>query len=424
MATVDFSRIGSGYVYVQTIAGHTVEAHITRVKDSGDRIKAEMAITVDGHGIARNSPTLTSVSGLDAWWRKLARRLPVADWGIDWEAYIEGLAGRVIDAYREGEPEVVIKDVTVPTNVRWLIEPMLLADQPNVLFGPGGSGKSMLSLWLAVLMDTGHVDTQHELTINSGRVLYLDWETDTLEIAGRVRDLQAGMGLNGHKSNIVYRRCTQSLASEADLIKNLVDRYEISMVIVDSLGLATGGGLDEAESVLNYFRALRWVGGTSLTITHTNKEGKIFGSVYTLNCGRSIWECKKSGEEGDQRIDVGIWHRKVNLVGKQRPRAFGIRFDENAVSVVARDPMETEVVAESLSISELAYQIVAREGPVNRDALSGRVAVYRNEPAEKISGAVATAISRHIKAQRIVDLNGELAIQQKMDDPGGADWTI
>jgi len=404
MATVDFSRIGSGYVYVQTIAGHTVEAHITRVKDSGDRIKAEMAITVDGHGIARNSPTLTSVSGLDAWWRKLARRLPVADWGIDWEAYI--------------------KDVTVPTNVRWLIEPMLLADQPNVLFGPGGSGKSMLSLWLAVLMDTGHVDTQHELTINSGRVLYLDWETDTLEIAGRVRDLQAGMGLNGHKSNIVYRRCTQSLASEADLIKNLVDRYEISMVIVDSLGLATGGGLDEAESVLNYFRALRWVGGTSLTITHTNKEGKIFGSVYTLNCGRSIWECKKSGEEGDQRIDVGIWHRKVNLVGKQRPRAFGIRFDENAVSVVARDPMETEVVAESLSISELAYQIVAREGPVNRDALSGRVAVYRNEPAEKISGAVATAISRHIKAQRIVDLNGELAIQQKMDDPGGADWTI
>jgi energy-coupling factor transporter ATP-binding protein EcfA2 len=424
MADLKFERSGSGYVDVQTLGGHRVEAHIKRVKESGDRIKAEMAIMVDGHGIARNSPTLTSVSGLDAWWRKLSRRLPTPDWGIDWEAYIEGLAGRVIDAHREGESEIIIGNVEVPVNVRWQIEPMLLADQPNVLFGPGGSGKSTLSVWLAVLMDTHHVDTQHGLAVSPGRVLYLDYETDSIEIAGRVRDLQAGMGLNGHKSNIVYRRCTQSLASEADLIKDLVDRYEIQMTIVDSLGLATGGGLDEAESVLNYFAALRWIGGTSLTITHTNKENKIFGSVYTLNCGRSIWECKKSGEEGDKRIDVGIWHRKVNLVGKQRPRAFGVTFDEGAVTVVARDPMETEVVAENFSISELVYMIVAKEGPIGRERMAERVAIYRNEPAEKISGAVATAISRHIKAKRIVDVGGELGIQQKMDDSGGDSWEI
>ena len=416
-----FEQIGSGYTYTCTISGHTIEARISRVKESTDRLKAEIGILLDGKPVARSMPVLTSVSGLDAFWRKLNRRLPKEDWSIDWESYTEELAARVIDAHREGEPEIAISDVNIPTSVAWCIEPMLLDGQANVLFGPGGSGKSTFGLWLSVLLDTGHVDSTHKLTVRPGKVLYCDWETDQVEVAARVSALQAGMGLSDHKSGILYRRCTQSLANEADYIKTIVAKRNVQMIVVDSLGLATGGGLDEAESVLAYFGALRWIGITSLTITHTNKEGQIFGSVYTLNCGRSIWELKRSGNEGDENIDVGVWHRKANIVAKQKPRAFGITFADDAITITDKDPMESEVVSENLSISELCYQIVSRSGgPVEKAEMTERVAEYRSETADKVRASVATAISRHLKASRIVEIDNKLAIQARLED----EWTI
>lgn len=408
---------GTGYVFRSRISGRNVEARIERVKETPDRLKAEVAILVDNNPIARSNPVLTSVSGLDSFWRKLARRLPKSDWDIDWEAYTEELAARVIDAHRAGEPEIILGNVNIPTTVQWRIEPMLLDNQANVLFGPGGSGKSMIAIWLSVLMDSSHIDTGHDLQVRPGKVLYCDYETDHVEIASRVRGIHAGMGLDERKSGIIYRRCTQPLTAEADKIKDITSKYGVSMIVVDSLGLATGGGLDEAESVLGYFAALRWIGGTSLSITHTNKEGHIFGSVYTLNCGRSIWEIKKSGSEGDENVDVGLWHRKVNIVAKQKPRALGMKFSENSISITAKDPMEAEIVSESLSVSELVYQLISREGPIARNKMAEQVAAYRSETADRVSGAVATAITRHIQAKRIVEIDGELAIQTSFSDP-------
>ena len=190
-----FQKVGSGYNWVYHTAGHIIEARVSRIRESSNRLTSEIAILVDNRPIARSNPVLTSVSGLDAFWRKLARRIPPDKYEIDWEAYVEQLAARVIDSHREGEPEIKIGDISIPDNVYWRIEPLLLADQANVIFGPGGSGKSFIALWLSVLMDSEYIDTAHEITVTPGRVLYLDWETDSVEIASRVRALQVGMGL-------------------------------------------------------------------------------------------------------------------------------------------------------------------------------------------------------------------------------------
>ena len=410
-----FEKIGSGYLYKVTANGHNIEARVSRVQETGDRLKAEIGILFNGSPIVRSNPVLTSVSGMDAFWRKLARRLPQSDWGIDWEQLVENLGARVTDSHREGEPEIVISDIVIPETVQWQIEPMLLKDQPNIIFGPGGSGKSTFALWLAVLMDSGHVDTSHDLTVLGGKVLYLDWETDSVEIAARVRDLQAGMGLD-RKPGILYRRCTQSLAVESDMLKTIVEQRNISMVIVDSLGLATGGGLDEAESVLEYFTALRYIGGTSLTITHTNKENLIFGSVYTVNCGRSIWEVTKSGGEGDAKnLDLGLFHRKVNIVGKQKPRAYSMAFSENSITLSVKDVIDTELSGR-LSVSELVYQIVLKQGPVKTEELPEMVAEHLNVQPEKIHNAVKQAVHRFRKNNKMAVDGGEImiAVQPKL----------
>ena len=417
-------RVGSGYIFRQSVAGHQIEARIKGVKETATSVKAMIALSVDGRGIHRSIPSLTSVSGLDGYWKKLARRMPTADWGIDWEAVVELMAGQIIDAHSTGEDEVVLGEVDLSAEAKWAVAPMLLAEQPNIIYGPGGSGKSMIALWVAVLMDTGHVDTTHGLSVVPGRVLYLDWETDEQEIAGRAESLQQGLGITGDRSNIVYRRCTLPLANDADHVKDLVEKHKIDFVIADSLGLACGGALDEAEGVLSYFSALRWIGGTSLTLSHTNKEGKLFGSVYTTNSGRSIWEIQKSSTEGDNHMDVGLFHRKVNNTAHQQPLAFRLSFEDEMVTFESKDPMDTEVVSDTLSASELVYQIVSREGPVPRSEIADRVAAYMDRPVEKVAGSVATAISRHLKAARIVELDGELAIQALFKSLEDGEWTL
>ena len=117
---------------------------------------------------------------------------------------------------------------------------------------------------------------------------------------------------------------------------------------------------------------------------------------------------------------MGVWHRKANIVAKQKPRAFGITFADDAITITDKDPMESEVVSENLSISELVYQIVSRSGPVEKAEMTERVAEYRSETADKVRASVATAISRHLKASRIVEIDNKLAIQARLED----EWTI
>ena len=161
-----------------------------------------------------------------------------------------------------------------------------------------------------------------------------------------------------------------------------------------------------------------------MTLSHTNKEGKLFGSVYTTNSGRSIWEIQKSSTEGDNHMDVGLFHRKVNNTAHQQPLAFRLSFEDKVVTFESKDPMDTEVVSDTLSASELVYQIVSREGPVPRSEIADRVAAYMDRPAEKVAGSVATAISRHLKAARIVELDGELAIQALFKSLEDGEWTL
>ena len=416
-----WSEHGSGYIYADEKANRIVEAHISRLRDSGGRLSAEVAILVNGAPVARSTPTLTSVSGVDQFWRKLNRRMPHDDHGIDWEAYIEALAGRAIDAHRRGEPEVALADVIIPDEIEWAVEPYFLANQANVIYGEGSSGKSLLCTWMAVLCDTGHVDTTHQITATQQRVLYLDYETDQEEILRRIQWLQNGMGITS-PTGIIYRRCTHPLAAETDRIRDIVIKHNIGMIIVDSLGLATGGGLDEAEAVLEYFNALRYIGRTSVTVTHTNKEGKIFGSVYTLNSGRSVWEVKRSSP-AKGIMDLVTFHRKANIIGREKPRAYQMVFGDNIVHIKTKGILETEVAPQDMSVSELVYQLVETEGPTAKEMLPELVANYKDAPVEKTRAAVTTAVSRHLRNGRLAEDGKRIVLPNTNNEREANEWT-
>jgi len=85
---------GSGY---QVKWDNGVEVYVSRIRENPERLKCEVAILLNSQPLTRSSPVLTSESGKDSLIRKLKRRRPDEDWGIDWEVMVEELSALVVD---------------------------------------------------------------------------------------------------------------------------------------------------------------------------------------------------------------------------------------------------------------------------------------------------------------------------------------
>ena len=396
METVIKKR-GSGY-HIQWIEG--IECYVSRIRENPDRIKCEVAILLNGEPLTRSSPVLNSESGKDSLIRKLKRRRPQEDFNIDWEAIIEELCGLVIDSHREGEAVLEISQVPQENSLTWRVEGILPEGNACLVYGDGGSGKSYYATYLAVLMDQGYLNTDLNMTIEPGRVLYMDWETDEFEISSRVKSIHRGLNID-KKSGILYRRCSQSLIAEVDRIVDIVAQKKVDVLIADSLGLATGGNLEEAESTLAFFQALRMIGKTSLVISHTNKAGQSFGSVYATNSSRMCWFAEGTPSDDGSGIDLSLFHKKANNVATQSDMGWHLQFDDDlGVTFSPQDVIDT-ASAGKMTIPRIIFEILRKQGEQTKEELREAVASKKAMTPESIKPAFNTALTRLKQAGKI-----------------------
>ena len=73
---------------------------------------------------------------------------------------------------------------------------------------------------------------------------------------------------------IKYRSCALPLYQDLEQIKEAIDYYGANLLIIDSLGLASGGEPKETEPALKFFAALRQLKTTSLILGHNSKNSE------------------------------------------------------------------------------------------------------------------------------------------------------
>ena len=92
------------------------------------------------------------------------------------------------------------------------------------------------------------------------------------------------------------------------------------------------------------FSSLRSLGISSLLIDHTNKQnGELFGSVYKFNSSRQVFEIKKSQIEGQDKLVLGLFHKKANNSRLIKPMGIELLFNEEmqSMSVIRKDVKDT-----------------------------------------------------------------------------------
>lgn len=373
MGSPTITRFGAGFKLVWS--DDPVAILVDRIRESSDfAVSAEITISTTSPGVSPHLHqarlNLTSTTARNS----LAKHLGEGySSGIaPWPLVMEQLAAMVLRELREGEQLYQVSAITPSEGIKYRVNPFLLEGQPTLIYGEGGAAKSAFGMYLSLLVAIPVL--QQGCDVEPGAVLYLDYETDPGDFQRRIAEMSAGLGFPIPHS-LYYRRCVQPLAADASAIQRMIAEKEISVLIVDSAGLACGGQPQDESLVIPYFGALRQIGITSLTIGHVakNAEHKTpFGSVYWTNMPRSVYEVKKVQNEDEDELMIGLYHRKVNMGKLQKPHGFKFAFSPEHVTVTRT---MVEAVPELASQMSLRSRMVEslRHGPKTARAIANEL---------------------------------------------------
>lgn len=270
---------------------------------------------------------------------------------IDWADVVERATSQVVQAYRAGEPAMLLRDAPEPIDSGYLIKPLLVARQPTIWFGDGGSGKSLLALAAALTVHGSRADLLSTFASAQLRVGYVDYEYDAWEHRQRMRSLlPAGEEL----PDLPYIRCALPIREEFDRLRQFVRDFDVQYLVVDSVAPACGGEPESAEVALSFFQTLRRLGVGSLCIAHTTKnpeaQERPFGSAFWHNMARSSWLVRKQQEPSSTSLAVGLFNKKANAGPLSSPLGFELLFGEDHIAIRRTDVRDNAELATGVSI--------------------------------------------------------------------------
>jgi hypothetical protein len=389
----------SGLGYRGDFHDGSIQLQLGRTRRERGDLTGMLTVTHDERCLYRgkfNSATVTSRSSL-------VRYLKERDGGYaGWAVVVEEFCWHVLEMEDAGPDEMTVGDLPARERTPLLLDPILPMDAATIIFGPHESFKSMIAAAIAMSVQLGVPVVPGWMPQRSGKVLILDWEAGSEAWNDRIVKIANGLGVT--PPVIQYRRCQHKLADFAETIAATVDRLNIELVIVDSIGLAQGsnGEGDANEATIRLFAALRVIGATSLLIDHVRGDelgnarpsSKPYGSTYKVNLARAVFEMRK--EEApvyNDATQVLLRHTKVND-GPHLP-AMGLRFiTGQSAFVIERRPVDapdleqlsgstTDRTRRLLRSGPLAEAEIAETLGVTRAAI--RQLIRRNQGFERLS---------------------------------------
>jgi len=396
----------SGYSFNWSDSGIIID--VSRIKThKDDRVTGELlvqAVNGNGNTITIFPPTSYNFSA-DRTRKELAeslsKRTPKAK--LPWQDMVDQLCTGIQTRVREGEPVTKLTTNYEIKRPEYLLYPLIIKNYPNIIFGDPSAAKSTLAIILAQVLMLPWVDNSMGITapIKPVKVLYLDWETDEDTILWQTTMLERGMELG--LLEIDYRHCSIPLTSDIQEIKRHVGSLGTEVAIIDSLGLACGGELNETQAPLGFYAALRELRITTLVLAHNSKDREskkrsIYGNQFFTAGARNVWEIRKSQEYSSNEMDLALFHIKPPpLSGLHKALGFKVVFGEDTMQIEQRDPQTVSEFVEQMGSKQRILELL-KEGPMTTGEIKERLEITR--------GNADTTLKR-LKDRKLVIKSGD-----------------
>lgn len=217
-----------------------------------------------------------------------------------------------------------------------LADPFLAPEGSTIIYGKGGLGKGLVSLYLAQrLIRSGDID----------RIGILDFENHPREWGRRARlmgftDAELGQIIYrtpyGHYWSDRYVK--GPLVSVAQSLRKEFGEWGLDYLFIDSYTTATstGDSMGGAEAAGEFFNGLARLGFPSCTIAHVaggqeKFPDKPFGSVFVHNLARETWAAARNDTDDMDVFSVELHNKKRNEGNLQLPQVLTFKFTAEGI---------------------------------------------------------------------------------------------
>ena len=184
----------------------------------------------------------------------------------------------------------------------WLIKPIIPRNQLVTIFAPGGTGKSLLALYIAAGIATGrNMFGEDNQPIS---VLYMDYEMQQAQLFERLTAMGYNKDIN--LTNLHYASLppigSLDTSEGAKKICDLARAVQAQLVIIDTFSRAVEGAENDADTVRNFYRwtaiNLKAEFRSLLRIDHSGKDLKkgARGTSAKNDDVDLVWQMTRTGD--------------------------------------------------------------------------------------------------------------------------------
>ena len=184
----------------------------------------------------------------------------------------------------------------------WLIKPIIPRNQLVTIFAPGGTGKSLLALYIAAGIATGrNMFGEDNQPIS---VLYMDYEMQQAQLFERLTAMGYNKDIN--LTNLHYASLppigSLDTSEGAKQICDLARAVQAQLVIIDTFSRAVEGAENDADTVRNFYRwtaiNLKAEFRSLLRIDHSGKDLKkgARGTSAKNDDVELVWQMTRTGD--------------------------------------------------------------------------------------------------------------------------------
>jgi hypothetical protein len=181
-------------------------------------------------------------------------------------------------------------------DAQWMMEPVIAEHRAHAIYAPGGTGKSLFSLWIAAALATGRIGLDGH-PCQPRRVLYLDYEMTPEDVRERLENM--GYDASCDLTNLHYAILPALPPADAPeggkAIARLAQLVDAELVILDTFSRAVSGDENDADTVRAFYR---W------TLLHLKSEGRAFARID--HAGKDIAKGQRGSSAKNDDVDI-VW---------------------------------------------------------------------------------------------------------------------
>jgi AAA domain/RepB DNA-primase from phage plasmid/Primase C terminal 1 (PriCT-1) len=296
-----------------------------------------------------------------------------------------------------------------PPPRQFVVEGIVPAGVPTIVYGPSGIAKSFNILHLALSVAFIGLDAWHGRRIMTCPVIYLDFEMDRTEQLRRAQEVARGVGWPDVPKNFWYVNALGHSAAEVfDFAAEQLEDLGEALVVVDSFGFALAGESERSADVLTFMREqiglLQMAGGHPLIVDHVARlvrgeragNQDAFGSIYKKNAARSNIHVTGHQEEGSNQIYTTFTHKSTNVGPIAAPFTVVTKFAAEEVAFELSDEVVRPPAPENTA--DLIIAALEEHGPMTNKEFAGTI----DRPLKTVQN-----ITKELKDAGVISPTGE-----------------